>query len=1167
MRLTKIKLAGFKSFVDPTTIPIPSNLVGIIGPNGCGKSNTIDAVRWVMGESSAKNLRGDSMADVIFNGSTSRKPVGQASVEMMFDNSEGRAGGQYAQYNEISVRRLVTRDGQSNYYLNGTKCRRRDITDLFLGTGLGPRSYSIIEQGMISRLIEARPEDLRIFLEEAAGISKYKERRRETENRIRHTRENLDRLNDLRDELDKQLSHLHRQAKTAERYKELKEEERRYRGQLYALRWRRLDEECQAVEVRAKEGETQVEVLIAQQRSVESKSEALREASHEKNELFNQVQGRFYGHGSDIARIEQKIQHLKERRQQLQVDLEQLERNYQALQGHQQSDREKIDALTQSLEECEAEYEERLGVREEQAEILAEAESRMQVWQERWEQFNQHAAEPAQQAQVERTRLQQLEQSVQQSERRLQRLDEELAGLSVEQLAQEVAELEVHQEAQELEANGQQEHLGEQQVEIQRQRDENNHIANQLDELRSKLQRQRGRQASLEALQQAALGKERGETSHWLAQQGLGEAKRLAQGITVNPGWERAVECVLGNNLQAVCVDSLESLSGTLGELQQGSLTLFEGGEQSSASQSQYPKLIQQVSSEWSLQSLLGSVYCASDLPSALQLRSQLQPHESVITQDGLWFGPDWLRVVRDEDEQAGVLQREKELKALQDEIALLQEQDEALQTRQLDGRESLQALEELRETLQKALNHTNRELADIRSQLSGRQARLEQRRSRIEAIQNDREELHEQILQAREEHGAANHRLSEALAKVEELGRQREQLSQQREQLRGVLEQASEKARSARDLAHELELRMQSMRSTLHSTEQGLGRMRDQLDVLGERRGELMAGLETDEELELLKEELEEKLQLRVEVEEELAMVRGQVDEIEHNLRELNGERIQAENDVQERRTSLEQLRINAQELKVRRQTMLEKIHETGYVFPQLFDEMPEQADEEKWQQEVERIESRITRLGPINLAAISEYEEQSERKRYLDEQNDDLIEALETLEAAIAKIDRETRARFKETFEKVNSGLQTNFPKLFGGGSAYLELTGDDLLNTGVTVMARPPGKRNSTIHLLSGGEKALTAVALVFSIFELNPAPFCMLDEVDAPLDEANVGRFCKMVEEMSEHVQFIFISHNKATMEMAHQLNGVTMSEPGVSRLVAVDIQEAVELASA
>jgi len=1167
MRLTKIKLAGFKSFVDPTTIPIPSNLVGIVGPNGCGKSNIIDAVRWVMGESSAKNLRGDAMSDVIFNGSTARKPVGQASVEMFFDNSEGRAGGQYSQYSEISVKRIVTRDGTSNYFLNGTKCRRRDITDLFLGTGLGPRSYSIIEQGMISRLIEARPEDLRVFLEEAAGISKYKERRRETETRIRHTRENLERLSDLREELHKQLSHLQRQAKSAVHYKELKEQERLYRGQLFALRWRDLDKACHEAEAKISQSDQQTEALVSKQRALEVEIEALREASHGKNEQFNEVQGRFYGLGSEVARIEQKIQHLNERRSQQQLELEQLEGNYQELAGHLAADRDKIDELTVNLVRDQGLYEERQATSEDCAEQLTEAEAAMQAWQQEWEALNQRSSEPAQRIEVERARMQQLAQLIANSGRGLERLEQELQELPIKPLQVECEDLRAQQLQQQDEVDNLQDLLDQNVLKIKLQRDDNHTFSDTLDELRSRLQSLQGRQASLEALQQAALGLERDELNLWLQENDLADAPRLAQGITVNEGWERAVECVLGFNLEAVTVEAIAPLVTALDNLQHGSLVLFDNNATISKSLSDNPRLIDHVSGDGSLEPLLGAVYTADGVADALLMRQQLAPHESVITLEGVWLGSNWLRLVRDQDEKSGVLQREQALEELKTTLQGLNEQAGSLNLQQQQGCESLKQLEAQRETIHAEYNQFNQILADIRSQLSIGQARLEQRQRRLEQIASERDELLSLLREAEADHHAANQSLNEAEILVGQLAEERDALTAQRDILKNNLDDVRQQSRAAHQVAHEVALRVQSTNSTVHSMEKGLGRMQDQLQHLISRRAELNQGMPQDDALALLKTTLEAQLLQRVAVESELSEVRSSVDEIEHTLREKSGARTESERQVQQQRGELEQLRLNAQELKLRRQAMLEKIHETGCAFPQLFDEMPEQADEVRWQQELETIENRIKRLGPINLAAINEYEQQSERKRYLDEQDADLNEALGTLTSVIAKIDRETRARFKETFDKVNAGLQANFPKLFGGGEANLELTGDDLLSTGVTVMASPPGKRNSTIHLLSGGEKALTAVALVFSIFELNPAPFCMLDEVDAPLDEANVGRFCKMVEAMSECVQFIFISHNKGTMEMARQLNGVTMSEPGVSRLVAVDLQEAVEMASA
>jgi len=1167
MRLSKIKLAGFKSFVDPTSIPLPTNLTGIVGPNGCGKSNTIDAVRWVMGESSAKHLRGDSMTDVIFNGSNSRKPVGQASIELIFDNTDGTLGGQYAQYNEISIKRTVTRDGQSLYHLNGTRCRRRDITDIFLGTGLGPRSYAIIEQGTISRIIEARPEELRVFLEEAAGISKYKERRRETENRIRHTRDNLDRLNDLRDELEKQLNHLQRQASTAERYKQLKQEERVLKGQLQALRWRSLDTDAHGQEQQIHEQETALEAQIARQRNAEANIESKREAHVEASEHFNTIQSEYYGIGADIARLEQTIQHARERYQQQRQDLEQLERSWNEAQVHEESDRQKIEDLQGKLLELEPQHLLAKEAEELSSAALAEAEQAMQEWQSTWESFNQEATEPSQTAQVERARIQHLEQQVAQLQQRLSRNEDEQNNLAGANLDEELEVLREQMAEGEMRSAELQERLSGTLEEIGKQRDQNHQDNQELDQLRTRLQSQRGRHASLEALQQAALGKRQGAVSEWLAGQGLSESKRLAEGLSVAEGWERAVECVLGDNLEAVCVEGMDPVLGALGSLQHGTLALFDISNRAAASADKGTTLLSKLNAPWALDSLLGGVYVAEDLQAALALRAGLAAHESVITRDGVWLGSGWLRVARDADERAGVLQREQELKELADEIALLEEKAEQLQQRQEEGRQRQRELEESREAIQVELNEANRRHAEHKSQLSAKQARQEQIANRRERLQSEASELNEEIGQAETQMLTSRSTLHSALERMEELALQREELSARREVLRDTLEQTRLRARTDREAAQELTVRIQTMRTELDSTQQGLERMNQQLGQLAERREELkMALAEGDAPITHKAEELEALLEKRMAVENRLTEARRQVGDIDHAIRELETERHSAEQQAQNIRSNLERIRMGWQEMSVRRQTLQEQVAETGFELKTLLEELPEQADIREWEQQLEAIGQRIQRLGPINLAAIEEYEQQSERKKYLDAQNADLMESLETLENAIRKIDRETRTRFKETFDKVNKGLQEKFPRLFGGGHAYLELTGDDLLDTGVTVMARPPGKRNSTIHLLSGGEKALTAVALVFSIFELNPSPFCMLDEVDAPLDEANVGRFCKLVKEMSEQVQFIFITHNKATMELATTLTGVTMHEPGVSRIVAVDVDEAIELAA-
>ena len=1168
MRLSKLKLAGFKSFVDPTTVEFPSQLSGVVGPNGCGKSNIIDAVRWVMGESSAKHLRGESMADVIFNGSTGRKPVGQATIELIFENNEGKLGGEYANFSEISIKRTVTRDGQSLYHLNGTRCRRRDITDIFLGTGLGPRSYAIIEQGTISRLIEAKPEELRVFLEEAAGISKYKERRRETENRIKHTRENLDRLSDLRDELEKQLARLKRQANTAEKYKVLREEERLLKAQLTALRWLLKQDEAEKTEAQIREQETALESAIAQQRSIEAEIESQRESHTEATDRFNEVQSRFYSVGTEIAKIEQSIQHAKERRQQQQQDLSQIEQDWQEAHAHHETDQKRLTTVKENLAEVEPKLEHVQETAELSSAALLEAESAMQAWQSEWDSFSEAATEPARNAEVERTHIQHVEEHLQRQKQRLERLHEELGKQTHEELIKESAELEQLLQKDEAEIQQSEAILEEKKNQIVQLRDSVHSSNTQLDESRGKLQDLRGRSASLEALQQAALGKEEGAVTQWLNNQHLQDAPRLAEELDVETGWAKAAECVLGEHLEAVCVDGVDPLADVLESFEEGTLTLFDTRANSDSSSIQADSLESKIKAPWKLSALLKGVLVADNLQQALSMRQNLQDGESVVTSDGIWLGKSWLRVARDKDEKAGILQREQTLKTLTAETNELQAIVLQVQQQLETEREQLSTAEMDRDGSQATINQLSRQRANRQSDLSARQARLEQMQTRQEEQRVEAEEVRLEIEKDNQELAMAREKLEVAVEAMSKLEEQRVELQQRRDVCQENLRSKREQARVERDAAHEIKVRIETLRAELNSTEKALERMQERQQQLSTRRDELLkASEESDAPIDDMNKDLAVLLETRIKVEEELTQARTAVEAIDHHMRELEEGRSTAENGVQEVRSGLESIRIGWQEVKVRRQTLEESINETSFELKTLIDEMPEEANDFAWEQQVDDIESKIQRLGPINLAAIEEYEQEAERKKYLDDQDKDLTDALTTLENAIAKIDAETRTRFKETFDKVNSGVKELFPRLFGGGHAYLELTDDNLLDAGVTIMARPPGKRNSTIHLLSGGEKALTAVSLVFSIFQLNPAPFCMLDEVDAPLDDANVGRFCDMVKYMSDKTQFIFITHNKITMEISQHLTGVTMHEPGVSRLVAVDVEAAAELASA
>ena len=1168
MRLSKLKLSGFKSFVDPTTVLFPSSLAGVVGPNGCGKSNVIDAVRWVMGESSAKHLRGDSMADVIFNGSTARKPVAQASVELVFDNSDGGLGGQYANYSEIALRRQVSRDGQSAYFLNNARCRRRDITDIFLGTGLGPRSYSIIEQGMISRLIEAKPEDLRVFFEEAAGISKYKERRRETEKRIRHTHENLSRVNDLREEIEKQLEKLKRQARSAERFKALRDQERRVKAELLALRYQVLHEESGDRRKLIQENETRLQAVTAELRSVEAALEKGREAHIEASDRFNAVQGRYYELGAEVARVEQAIQHSKDMRRSQQQELEKAGQAWNEVQAHIKVDERRLEQLAAGLAENEPAREQAGSRAQDSREKREHAEQLMQAWQSDWDAFNERANEASQTAQVERTRIDQLERHLIQLGQRQERIEQEQQQLDSNALEVEISDFEKQAGERQQHAQQLQEQLQQLRSRIDELRDATRNQQRELHDAQNEQQALGGRRASLLALQQAALGEGEGVVTQWLGAQGLNEAPRLAKQLDVDSGWERAVETVLGFYLEAVCVEAGDDLVDALAELKQGALSLIDtrAGVTAAPAASGTP-LTARVRAPWSLDGLLAGVYAAESLGEALQLRAALKAHESVVTPDGIWIGSSWLRVARDEDARAGVLEREKEINVLEDKLKDITNKIVGLEQGLEAARGELQEVEARREELQVEANQAHRQFSDARAQFDARRVRLEQIHKRSAALHKEASENSDQRDEETKTADEARSRLHKALVALDRMADEREQGVAERDRLRSGLNESRLEAQRDRDQAHELELRCRSQHTEQETTSQNLERMRGQQVHLQQRRDELQRALtDSDAPLQSMQEELAVQLQKRVEVETELRDERRGVEAIEHKLREDEQQRHRKEDDTEKLRERVGQEKLAWQEIKVRGETLLEQIAASGFELSLLVEELDDEARVDSWEAEAERLNNRIHRLGPINLAAIEEYEEQSERKKYLDAQHEDISTALETLENAIRKIDRETRTRFKETFDKVNSGVQAMFPRLFGGGHAYLEMTGDDLLDTGVTIMARPPGKRNSTIHLLSGGEKALTAVALVFSIFELNPSPFCMLDEVDAPLDDANVGRFCDMVREMSERVQFVFITHNKITMDLANHLTGVTMHEPGVSRLVAVDVDEAVQLAA-
>ncbi len=1168
MRLSKIKLAGFKSFVDPTNITFPSSLVGVVGPNGCGKSNVIDAVRWVMGESSASRLRGDSITDVIFNGSSSRKPVGSASVELLFDNSETTLEGQYAKYAEISIRREVSRDSISTYYLNGTRCRRKDITGVFLGTGLGPRSYSIIEQGMISRMIEAKPEEMRIFLEEAAGISKYKERRRETSNRIRHTKENLDRLLDVLEEVEKQIKHLDRQAKTAERYGRYKDEERRTSAELLALRTRDLDDRASEARSRLAERKTQLEAAIAEQRSLEATLEDKRVQQSERTDEFNVVQGRYYKVGSEIARLEQSIEHARELRERQETDLDQAILGAKEILGHIDQDQNEIKQLEMTLNELVPGLEQARKREQSSSDSLQGAEDALADWQEQWDEHLLKYNAASQQQNVENTRTEQIQSRLQSYFERQKKLEDAQTVASPGDLQSNYNDI-VQQELRKRQARDEfDRHLNDTAEKIRKLREQDQKLTRLVDERRAILQGAEGKYASLEALQNAAMGTGDEGIKSWLAGAGLESNRRVAQTLVVASGWEKAVETVLGDYLQAVCVADITPVTETIARLHTGNVTVFRERPKDGAVTAAANSLSTKVNgAPAAVVEMLSKVQVTTSLGKALAIRESLTHGGSVVTEDGIWLGKNWLRVSRDKEGKAGVLAREHEMRRLKSDIREMQARYESARKLLRDGRTRLMQLEERRETLQQDASSLLNEYSEIKAALEAARYQMDQANARKAALAEEAGELDSEKISAEEQLRESRRVHGQAIESMERLDAEKADLEARREDLRSELERVRAQAKEDRQAVQSIAIQFESRRTSKDSAAQNLARMQAQLSQFRSREREIRDQLEHSQSpIADNKNLLEEQLADRVMVEEELAGARQRVEKVENELRELDQSRMQIDQSVDAARVKLSETEMAVQELRVRREGFADQLSQTDFDLEVLLEEMDETADIESWEEKLVKVRKRIDRLGPINLAAIDEFKEQSERKEYLDSQLADLNDALATLEGAIRKIDRETRTRFRETYNNVNDGFKHLFPKLFGGGHAYLELTGDDLLSAGVTVMARPPGKRNSTIHLLSGGEKALAAVALVFAIFELNPAPFCMLDEVDAPLDDANVGRFCEIVKEMSDKVQFVFITHNKVTMELARQLSGVTMQEAGVSRMVSVDLDAAVRMAA-
>jgi chromosome segregation protein len=1175
VRLSSIKLSGFKSFVDPTNFQVPGQLVGVVGPNGCGKSNIIDAVRWVLGESKASELRGESMQDVIFNGSTHRKPAGRASVELVFDNSAGKAAGQWGQYAEIAVKRTLTRDGTSTYYINSQPVRRRDIQDIFLGTGLGPRAYAIIGQGMISRIIESRPEELRVFLEEAAGVSKYKERRRETENRLADTRENLIRVEDILRELNANLEKLEAQAAVANRFKQLQSEQEEKQKLLWLLRKNEAKAEQARWFLDMEQAQTGLEAQTAQLRNHELELERLRQAHFATGDRLHTAQGALYGTNSEIGSLEAQIKFVVESRTRLQNQIGTLGAQREQWQNQAAELQEQIEEAEYRLEE--------LAARVEGAQIAVEAQNeRLPELDAAWRAAQNQSTES-------RARIMQVQQRIELSGAHGRNAASILATLATrrERLQQERAGIDLpdagHLDNLRLQLEEKQLQLEEQTLMLEEAATRQQAVEDERRAAHAAVQAESGASAKLEA-RLAALRQlqervqTQGKVQPWLHKHELDKLPRLWEKLDIETGWETALESVLRERTGALEISNLDWARGFFGDAPPARMAVYApnaipaaGAQPDHHGLKPFASLLKlnDPGLRGLLDDWLWGVYAADDPGTALAQRTRLPEGGLFVTPNGHIVSCSSVRFYAADAEQDGVLARQHEIdnigKQLRAQALLLDEArtratraDAAvadLQRRLQDGRQRVATLQRETHALQ----------IDVVKQGEA-EARLNQRSGQIAADLDEIAVQEAEQRQARAEAEAEFEMLDMELAELQGAHEDGQSAFQDKER---ALNEARERLRELERAAQEAGFAEKTGRARIDELRRTIATAAQQAATVGETVAAAkleLASLESG----AAAEGLQSLLARRTEQEQALADARHELDQLTQQLRQLEEGRMHAERSLQPQRERITEMQLKEQAARLNQEQFDEALRATGADAAQLA-ELAQKLDPEvkpsTLQGEVTRLTTAINALGAVNLAAVEELAQAAERKHFLDAQNNDLQEAIATLEGAIHRIDRESRDLLQDTFDRVNGHFSELFPILFGGGTAKLVMTGDEILDAGVQVMAQPPGKKNATIHLLSGGEKALTATALVFSMFRLNPAPFCLLDEVDAPLDDANTERFCRMVQRMSDHTQFLFISHNKIAMEVANQLIGVTMQEQGVSRIVAVDMEAAAHLAAA
>ena len=1168
MRLNSIKLSGFKSFAEPTNFLLPGQLIGVVGPNGCGKSNIMDAVRWVLGESRASELRGESMQDVILNGTTTRKPASRSSVELVFDNSDHRAGGQWGQFGEIAVRRVLTRDGTSSYFLNNQPVRRRDVQDVFLGTGLGPRAYAIIGQGTISRIIESKPEELRLFLEEAAGVSKYKERRRETENRLSDTRENLTRVEDILRELNTNLEKLEKQAEVAQKYNALQADVTLKQHQQWFLKRADALADQSRVKADAQGAVNALESRMADLRSIESDLETVRQAHYAAGDQVNQAQGLLYEASTDVGRLEAEIRFVVEGRQRVEQRLLTLKEQIGQWATRKDDALAEVERLAELAMLGEEQTELLAAQVEEQAQQLPDLEDALNAAQSAANDQRGGVMQVQQQIQVLAAEQRSIEEQSRQLSTRRERLSTDrnaLAAPDEARLLNLQQQLEDAQEAAQV-ADARLQDLQESVPQLDESRRVRQHAVNTESARKADLS---ARLEALKALQDKV--KTDGKLQPWLAKHGLDGLQGLWSRIHIEQGWENALEGALRERLGALEVSRLDMVRAFANDVPPAKLAFYSApsaGVPEGASG--LPRLadllrINDAGQKAVLVDWLQGCYTASSFDDALAQRDKLQHGECIYVKSGHMVTAHSVSFYAQDSEQAGLLARAQEIENLEKELRaqslIADESRTALVRAEAAYAESAQRLVGVRREAAEAQNRSH-ELqvetlrlsqmaeqtrvrgAQIASDLAEGVAQLDDLQERRVTAEARFEELDMLLAESQERHAELDEHVIDAQRVLAQCREQQRSLERQAQE--ATFAQRSLQARNA-EPARAIDTASQQTQSILAEEQ----RARDELARLTDAAAQ--AGLQN-------------ALALKLDREQALGAKRSEYDDLTAKLRSSDERRMQLERELDPLRQRITEFQLKEQAARLGFEQF-----EAQLVDAQADLEAIAQSIKDGnvrllgMQSEIDRIHRDIAALGAVNLAALDELAVARERKQFLDSQNTDLTMAMNTLEDAIRKIDAETRELLSGTFNQVNDHFGRMFPELFGGGNARLVITGDEILDSGVQVIAQPPGKKNQTIHLLSGGEKALTAIALVNAMFHLNPAPFCLLDEVEAPLDDANTERYAKLVSSMSKETQFLFISHNKIAMEMAEQLIGVTMQEQGVSRIVAVDMESAVRLA--